>query len=515
MIISSTRPAPLAVTSTAPSSAPANPAMHGLTRDALAADATGGAKGIVRTETLPNGVRIVIAERPGATQTKLQVGMGAGSLQDPEGKLGLAHLSEHLAFEGSPTRTATEQERARIGWGNDWNAYTDRDSVIYYGVVPTNDATAAAELISDMYINPKYATHSVKQERAAVENEMTYYDGSLGGQVDDIATRLIYGDTPATNNVIGTRGSVDAITTKDLRAFHDRYAVGRNTVVLVEGDPAKLPLDVLRKQFGALPAGSRVDNNGEKATAIPGTAIQVINEPDQGTVNLDVLIPIPADVVDGLKTPLALIKTSLGNLLNDKVRRTDHLSYGVSAKILPGDDTDAPATYLLTVQTQVAKGTEQQALKDLIQTLAGTHDGIGAKTFAKNKASALADVRAMDPADLTSSISDQGEATFQQALLAAGAEVVPGTEDDSRSQQRYDIGHATNAQFGKDAAKLIDFTNLKVMAHGNLPDGGRGLVAALKDAGVDTKGISMNPVDLDLYSGQGIPVGKDSVPTRR
>ncbi|MBC7460683.1 MAG: hypothetical protein H7287_04915, partial [Thermoleophilia bacterium] len=137
------------------------------------------------------------------------------------------------------------------------------------------------------------------------------------------------------------------------------------------------------------------------------------------------------------------------------------------------------------------------------------------KTFRTNQDSVLGQVRAMDPAEFTSSISDQAEATFQQALVAGGAEVVPADGGDPRSQLRYDIGHATNEQFGADAAKLIDFSNLKVMAHGNLPDGGKGLAAALTAAGVDTAGLTMNPVNLDLYSGQGIPVGKDAAPARR
>jgi predicted Zn-dependent peptidase len=495
-----------------PTDATPMPTMHGLDRASLAADVTGGAQGTVTTETLPNGVRLVVAERPGATSTKFQLGMGAGSLQDPQGKLGLAHLSEHLAFEGSPTRTATVQEKARIGWGNDWNAYTDRDSVIFYGVVPSKDAKAAANLITDMYANPKYATHSVAQERAAVENEMTYYDGSLGGQVDDIGMRLAFGSTPATNNVIGTRSSVNKITTPDIRSFHDTYAVGRNTVALVEGDPKSLALDTIRRELGKLKPGARVDNNGEKAAPVAGRALQVINEPDQGTVNLDLMIPVAQKTLDELKTPLKLIKTSLNNLLNDKVRRTDHLTYGVSAKLLPADDTDAPDYQLLSVQTQVAKGDARQAIADLVRTLQGTYDGIGDKTLAKNKADVLGLLRAHDPKGDTLSISDQAEQTFQSALVAEGAAVTPATSDSTVAADRYAIGRTTNAQFGQDASKLIDFTNLKVMAHGGLADGGAALLAGLRDAGIDTTGISMNPVDLTLYSGQGIPVPTNVTP---
>ncbi|MCW2949912.1 MAG: putative zinc-dependent protease [Thermoleophilia bacterium] len=474
-----------------------------------------GADGSVRTETLPNGVRLVIAERPGAQRVKLQVGMGAGSLQDPVGKLGLAHLSEHLAFEGSRTRTASQEHQARFGYGDDWNAYTDRDSVIYYGVVPNNAATGAARLINDMYAHPRYATRSVKQERAAVENEMTYYDGSLEGQMPEIAARLTYGDTPATNNVIGTRTSVNRITTPDIRSFHDTYAVGRNTVVLAEGDAKSLPLDTLRREFGKLPPGARVDNNGEKAKPVSGMALQVINQPSEGTVGIDLQIPVAQTVLDELKTPTELITATVNELLNKKLRAVDHITYGAFANLEPADDTDAPAYQTLTVHTQVARNDAQRAVTDLVKTLASTRDGIGAKTLDAMKRSVLAGLRQHEAADDAVTTSDQGEEAFQHALVSGdvGAPPAPeATEAAKLASTRYAVSRTTNAQFARDTAKLVDFGNLKVLAHGGLADGGAALLAGLRDAGIDTKGIAMNPVDLSLYKSQGIPVPADTVP---
>jgi len=186
----------------------------------------------------------------------------------------------------------------------------------------------------------------------------------------------------------------------------------------------------------------------------------------------------------------------------------------VKTQILPADDTDAPGAYVMSVQTQVAKGGENQALADIMKVLQGTHDGIGAKTFATQKQAVLAGVAKRDPAELTASVSDLAEEAFQGALVAEGVQVGDAQSPDPTNALRHAIGRANDDQFGRDASALIDFTNLKVMAHGDLADGGRGLVKALQTAGIDTAGISMNPVDMTPYRDQGIPVPGDAVPKR-
>ncbi len=200
--------------------APARPVTpHADALPANLAALLGGSSGKVWSETLDNGVRMIVAERPGAHSVKVQLGIGAGSLQDPQGKLGLAHLLEHLAFEGSPTRSAAQQQATRRQMGENWNAYTDRDSVVFYGVAPNADAKRAASLLVDMFKNPNTSARRVEQERAAVINEMSFRGGALADEGWNIADRLMFGTRPETNNIIGTKSSVNAITARDLKAW--------------------------------------------------------------------------------------------------------------------------------------------------------------------------------------------------------------------------------------------------------------------------------------------------------
>ena len=52
---------------------------------------------------LANGLTIVICERPEAPVFSFFTHVDAGSVQDPMGKTGLAHMFEHMAFKGTDT----------------------------------------------------------------------------------------------------------------------------------------------------------------------------------------------------------------------------------------------------------------------------------------------------------------------------------------------------------------------------------------------------------------------------
>jgi len=500
------------VAATAPAPV-ANPALtrgpiHSDAKPVPGVDVVGGAQGGITTETLPNGVRLIIAERPGAKSTKVQVGIGAGSLQDPAGRLGMAHLLEHLAFEGSPKHSSTEQEAIRGRLGNMWNAYTDRDSVVYYGILPAKSAVTGAALLTDMFQHPATTGKRFQQELAAVKNEMVYWGGSVGEESWNIAERMVFGDSSATNNVIGTRKTVDSVTSKDLQDYHKQYFVGRNTVALVEGDSKSLALDTLRRELGKLPAGARVDNTDQQsAPVVKGQALQIVNDPSSDTVSIDVIIPVSADVLKTLKTPGKLVTASLNDMLFNRLRREGRMTYGASAELRQ----ESPGTYSIAISTNVAKRFAKEAMAELMTTLTDAQDGFGPKTLDFHKQQVLSRLKAAEQA-APPSISDRAEEAFQGALTDQGISVPSETAADTSAKQRKAINAVTPASFAADMAQLINLDDMKILAMGALADGGSDLRAGLRAGGIDTKSLTMNPVDLSMYQDMGLKVTKETVP---
>src|SRR5271170_7247385 len=53
--------------------------------------------------TLPNGLHFILVERHEAPVVSFHTYVNAGSVDDPGGRTGLAHMMEHMAFKGTPT----------------------------------------------------------------------------------------------------------------------------------------------------------------------------------------------------------------------------------------------------------------------------------------------------------------------------------------------------------------------------------------------------------------------------
>ena len=53
--------------------------------------------------TLVNGIRFIVAERHEAPVISFHTYVNAGSVNDPSGQTGIAHMFEHMAFKGTDT----------------------------------------------------------------------------------------------------------------------------------------------------------------------------------------------------------------------------------------------------------------------------------------------------------------------------------------------------------------------------------------------------------------------------
>src|SRR6266513_2622743 len=97
----------------------------------------------VRTATLPNGVKVFIRhnEQP-AKRVSLRLAVKAGSVNEADDQQGLAHLIEHMAFNGTEHFKAGELvsffESIGAQLGPHLNAYTSFDETVYMFDVPSD-----------------------------------------------------------------------------------------------------------------------------------------------------------------------------------------------------------------------------------------------------------------------------------------------------------------------------------------------------------------------------------------
>src|SRR4051812_1565466 len=141
---------------------------------AAAAAETGARIDIPYTQfRLPNGLNVVLHEDHTVPMVAVDTWYRVGSAREKPGRTGLAHLFEHILFEGSKHVKTGEFDALLEAAGGSNNGSTTNDRTDYYEVVPSSALEVALFLESDRmgYLLDVLSPARVDQQRDVVKNE--------------------------------------------------------------------------------------------------------------------------------------------------------------------------------------------------------------------------------------------------------------------------------------------------------------------------------------------------------
>src|SRR6185436_9428364 len=229
----------------------------------------------VKTGTLPNGLKYYVRRnsRP-ANRVVLRLAVKTGSLDEADDQQGLAHVLEHMAFNGSehfkPGELISYFESIGARLGPHVNAQTGFEDTIYMLDLPTDKPaivekglTAFADFAGGLTLDPK----EIDKERGVVIEE---WRGGLGAgsRVRDKQIPVLFHKSRYADRLpIGKPEVLRSFPPARLRAFYDTfYRPDRMAVVAVgDMDPQKLE-DLIKAAFTGLKA---------RATAPPARQVTV------------------------------------------------------------------------------------------------------------------------------------------------------------------------------------------------------------------------------------------------
>jgi zinc protease len=217
----------------------------------------------VRTATLPNGVKVFIRhnEQP-AKRVSLRLAVKAGSIDEADDQQGLAHLIEHMAFNGSahfkPGELISTFESIGARLGPHVNAYTSFDETVYMLELPTDKPdivtkglTAMADFAGGLTLDPA----EIDKERGVVIEE---WRGGLGAGSrirDKQFPVLFYRSRYAERLPIGKPEIIRNAPAARLRAFYDTWYRPDHISIIVVGDVDAPQIEQgVRTLFGPLAA---------------------------------------------------------------------------------------------------------------------------------------------------------------------------------------------------------------------------------------------------------------------
>lgn len=207
---------------------------------------------------LPSGLQYFV--HPNTNPSKkieLRLIVGVGSIVEKPGQRGMAHLLEHMAFNGSknfPGDSITQSLRSLgIKYGYDLNAYTGYDKTVYILPIPSDkpeNIDLGLQILHEWTNNLSLLPEEIKAEKKVVYQEIKDFV-----QYDDFAEFKLTGSEYFKKTAIGTEEQVKAISYKGLKEFYDTwYRPDMITIVAVGDMDAHEMEEKIRKQFSGFTA---------------------------------------------------------------------------------------------------------------------------------------------------------------------------------------------------------------------------------------------------------------------
>ena len=330
----------------------------------------------------------------------LRLVVKAGSIDEAEDQRGLAHLLEHMAFNGSAHFKTGElvDYLQSIGarFGADVNAYTSFDETVYMLEVPTDREsiiTRGFEALSDFAGGLTLDTQEIDKERGVVIEEWRLGQGA-GMRMQAAQMQGLYGQSRYVDRLpIGLPEVIKGTPAQRIRDFYrDHYRADRMAVVAVgDIDPAAMEA-LIRQHFGSLPT----------LPAAPWTAYPVPPHQEMRVVTVSDPEAQASSVTLVHKRPFSMFRT-VGDYRRTVVRSLVHqminsrfaeLARPADAPFLrasSGDDTLGRTVEGLSVSARVNDGAIEKGLQALAQEIARVKQfGFGEAELDRGKRGALA-----------------------------------------------------------------------------------------------------------------------------
>ena len=355
----------------------------------------------ITTGRLANGLVYFIRQnpRPG-NRVLMRLAVRAGSNDEADDQRGLAHMLEHMAFNGSakfkPGELVKYLESIGARFGPHVNAYTSYDETVYMLDVPTDRPGAVRrgfDALSDFAGGISMEPAEVDKERGVVIEE---WRGRLGAgtRMQQPQIEGIFGPTSryAQRLPIGTPESLKAFTVQRLRDFYRANYRGNRMAVIVVGDIVPAEAERLIKElFAGVPGGA----GARPVYPIPphtDTRFVTVSDPEAQGSSVSIIHKRPLraliSIADYRRSLVGGLVTQMVNArLGEMARQAGAPFLGASV----GDQTLGLSVQAMSVSARVNDGRIPQGLGALAQEVARIKQfGFGAAEFDRAKRSTLA-----------------------------------------------------------------------------------------------------------------------------
>lgn len=199
----------------------------------------------ITTGTLSNGMDYYV-QRNTKPENRIQLRLvvNAGSLMEEDDQLGVAHLVEHMAFNGSENFSKNEVidffESTGMAFGHDLNAYTSFEQTVYMLEIPADNPEfleKAMLILKDWASGLTFVQEELDKERGVVTEEWRLSNENLNGRLSNAEYPALLGDSLFAKRLpIGKMEIIQNIDRKRVVDFYEKWYRPDLMSVIVVGD---------------------------------------------------------------------------------------------------------------------------------------------------------------------------------------------------------------------------------------------------------------------------------------
>ena len=294
---------------------------------------------------LGNGLEVILHQNKNLPLVAVNIWYKVGSSYEKRGKTGLAHLFEHMMFQGSENAAKEMHFRYIQEAGGTLNGSTTFDRTNYYEKVPSNFLELALWLESDRmgFLLPSLTPEKLDNQKGVVANERLerYENQPYGLAWEKILAALYPEDHPYSWPTIGYLNDINNYSLEDVSNFFRKYYSPSNACLVVAGDfeTAKCK-ELINNYFGNIPSTNSVSKIQNKVPELQKTfqikyednvqleRIYLSWHSDRAYTDDDAALDTIADILSGSKNS-RLYK----NLVFDKEIAQDVSAMQISGKL--------------------------------------------------------------------------------------------------------------------------------------------------------------------------------------
>ena len=310
---------------------------------------------------LSNGLKLIVREDHRAPTVAHMVWYRAGSMDEVNGKTGVAHVLEHMMFKGTEKVKTGEFSRLVAAVGGRENAFTSRDYTAYFQQVEKSKLDTVIQLEADRMSNLNFDdAEFLKEIQVVMEERRLRTEDNPSSLLNEAFMATAYMSSPYRHPVVGWMNDLQNMKAADARDWYRSWYAPNNATVVISGDvDPKQVLKTVEKYYGAVDAHELPVRKPQIAPLQKGIKqIQVKAPADNAQLTMGWKVPKlePGKLDDVEPYALELLTGVLDGYDNARLNRTLVKQEKVVNDVGVGYDMISRGPELFLISATMAKG---------------------------------------------------------------------------------------------------------------------------------------------------------------